>query len=103
MKQTVIIIGIGEMGSVFARGFLKSGYIVIPVNRKDDMQELSGTYTDPAAVLVAVGENDLSETLLKTPAKWRDKIILLQNELLPKDWQTKGLLDPTVISAWFET
>jgi prephenate dehydrogenase len=30
MNQTVVIIGIGEMGGVFAKGFLRSGYPVYP-------------------------------------------------------------------------
>ena len=37
MKQSVVVIGMGEMGGVFARGFLKSGHPVIPINRGDDI------------------------------------------------------------------
>ena len=29
-------------------------------------------------------------------------LALLQNELLPRDWQQQGIVDPTVISVWFE-
>ena len=102
MNQTVVIIGIGEVGSVFARGFLKAGYTVIPVNRQDDIQNLADSTPDPVLVLVAVGENDLATTLDTIPSNWLDKITLLQNELLPKDWSQKGLKNPTVISVWFE-
>jgi hypothetical protein len=38
--------------------------------------------------------------LNRIPDAWRDKLCLLQNELLPSDWQ--GITDPTVISIWFE-
>ena len=102
MKKPVIIIGLGEMGSVFARGFLKAGHPVIPVIRSEPIVEAANLYPDPELVLVAVGEKDLPATLEQLPDAWRDRIVLLQNELLPKDWQDKGLQNPTVISAWFE-
>ncbi len=102
MKQTVIIVGMGEMGGVFARGFLKAGYIVVPVNRQDDMQNLAPSTPDPVLVLVAVGESDLQATLKLIPNTWLNKVTLLQNELLPADWQRTELIDPTVISVWFE-
>ncbi len=51
-------------------------------------------------VLIAVGENDLQSVLNQNPITWRNKLCLLQNELLPKDLQ--GIDDPTVISVWFE-
>ena len=39
--------------------------------------------------------------LQQVPAVWRDRLVLLQNELLPNDW-LQYELDPTVISVWFE-
>ena len=39
MNKPVVIIGIGEMGGVFARGFLKSGHPVYPVNRSMDNEQ----------------------------------------------------------------
>ena len=102
MKKPVIIIGLGEMGSVFARGLLKASHPVIPVTRNESMPAVAEQYDDCELVLVAVGENDLPATLDQLPEAWRDRIVLLQNELLPKDWQDKGLQDPTVISVWFE-
>jgi prephenate dehydrogenase len=30
MKAAIVIIGIGEIGSIFARGFLKIGHLVYP-------------------------------------------------------------------------
>lgn len=53
-------------------------------------------------MLVAVAENDLHPVLEKIPAQWRDRLVLLQNELLPRDWQQHQLDNPTVISVWFE-
>jgi len=41
MKKPIIIIGVGEMGGVFARAFLKEGHPVYPVSRQTDMPALS--------------------------------------------------------------
>jgi len=101
MKEPVIIIGMGEMGGVFARGFLRLGHPVYPVTRKMDLATEAPHLPEPALVLVAVAENDLEGVMEKIPPFWSDRIVLLQNELLPRDWQTHEL-DPTVISVWFE-
>ncbi len=102
MKEPVVIIGIGEMGSVFARGILRLGHPVYPAGRKTDLDAMASELPDPAMVLLAVAENDLHPALEKLPGQWRSKLALLQNELLPRDWQRHGLENPTVISVWFE-
>jgi ketopantoate reductase len=102
MKKPVILIGAGEMGGVFARGLLRLGHPLYPVTRGMDMNEISQQVIDPELVLVAVGEGDLHPILDAIPAVWRDKLALLQNELLPNDWQAHRLEQPTVISVWFE-
>jgi len=60
------------------------------------------TAPDPDIVLVSVAEKDLHPTLEQFPSQWHDRIALLQNELLPRDWQTHDIDNPTVISVWFE-
>jgi ketopantoate reductase len=102
MKQPIIVIGLGELGSVFARGFLRLGYPVQGVTRDMDIELIATEISDPTAVLVAVGEADIAATLNSIPATWKDKLILLQNELLPRDWQAAAIEKPTVISVWFE-
>ena len=102
MLDPIVVVGIGEMAGVFSRGFLKLGHPVFPVTRQTDMEKLATAITAPALVLVAVGENDLHPTLERIPAQWRDRIGLLQNELLPRDWQLHNLQGPTVVSVWFE-
>lgn len=102
MNDPIVIIGTGEMSGVFTRGFLKLGYPVFPVNRNTDIEKMAKALTAPALVLVAVGEADLHPVLEKIPAAWRDCLALLQNELLPRDWEAHGLQEPTVISVWFE-
>ena len=66
------------------------------------MNEVAAEFDDPQAVLVSVAEKDIDEVLATIPAPWRDRLILLQNELLPRDWQQHGIENPTVISVWFE-
>ncbi len=101
-KTTTIVIGIGEMGSVFARSLLRLGHPVIPANRDTDLAQLAVEQPNPALVLLAVGEADLHTTLAEIPKAWHPQLALLQNELLPKDWQQHSLSNPTVISVWFE-
>jgi hypothetical protein len=99
-NHEIVLIGIGEIGGIFARGFLRLGYSVHPVTRETDMQRLAQQVTSPALVVVAVGEQALMPVLSEIPTPWRDRLCLLQNELLPQDWQ--GIAQPTVISIWFE-
>ena len=35
------------------------------------------------------------------PESWRDRVGLVQNELLPPDWEVHGIVDPTVVAVWF--
>jgi len=102
MQQPVVVIGIGELGAVFARGLLRCGHPVYPVNRDMDITVAAADLPDPAMVLLAVAENDLHAGMVAIPAAWRDRVALLQNELLPRDWESCRLQDPTVISVWFE-
>lgn len=102
MKEPVVLVGIGEMGGVFARGILRVGHPVIPVTRNSHIEEVATAYPKPQLVLVSVAENDLHDTLSRIPASWHDRLGLLQNELLPRDWQQHEFTNPTVISVWFE-
>lgn len=102
MKQPIIVIGLGELGSVFARGFLRLGYPVQGVTRDMDIEDLAKKIPKPTGVLVAVGESDIHHTLANIPQAWQNKLILLQNELLPRDWKSANIPNPTVISVWFE-
>jgi len=98
----VVVIGLGQLGRVFAGGLLRASRMVVPVNRGDDMAVLAKAHPMPELVLVAVAENDLHGVLAALPAIWKPRAALIQNELLPRDWQAHGYVDPTVISVWFE-
>ena len=102
MNFPVVMIGVGEMGGVFARGLLRDGHPLFPVLRDTPLAEAAEELAQPEAVLVTVGEADLPAVLAEMPAAWRDRLILLQNELLPRDWQAQNIVSPTVISVWFE-
>jgi hypothetical protein len=102
MERSIAIIGLGQLGELFARGFLRCGHPVVPVMRHLDPEAVAAKYDNPALVLVAVGERDLPPVLAGMPAPWRDRVGLLQNELLPPYWQAHGIRQPTTLVVWFE-
>ena len=102
MKNSVILIGAGEIGGVFARGLLKTGHPVFPVTRKIKLTDVYKEVSDPKAVIVSVGEKDIDDVLKNIPNELHNKLVLVQNELLPKDWEKYNIENPTVISIWFE-
>ncbi len=102
MDKTVVMIGLGQLGRVFAGGLLRTGHTVVPVNREDDMAAVAARYPEPDLCMVSVAENDLHPVLSRLPEVWKDSLGLLQNELLPRDWQAHGIEAPTVVSVWFE-
>lgn len=102
MSDDVVVIGLGEMGGIFAHGMLRCGRTVHPVTRAIDPEPLAREVPEPAIALVAVAEGDLDPVLARVPEPWRDRVALLQNELLPADWKPHGIVDPTIAIVWFE-
>ncbi len=102
MHPPVAIVGIGELGGVFARAFLRAGHPVYPVTRGMPLNAALEMMPPPLLTLIAVGEKDLPGVLQEMNTGQRESIGLLQNELLPETWQSNGVTDPTVISVWFE-
>ncbi|MEN8112944.1 MAG: hypothetical protein ABFS21_01040 [Actinomycetota bacterium] len=102
MQQPIVIVGIGEMGAVFAHALLRSGRPVFPILRSTDPAASVEHIPDPELVLVTVGEDDLDPALAALPAAWRNRVGLIQNELLPRDWARHGIESPTVAAVWFE-
>ena len=62
MKDPVVLIGVGEMGGVFARGLLRAGHPLYPLNRGDDADALAAELPQPALVLLAVAESACCRT-----------------------------------------
>lgn len=102
MKPPIFIIGIGELAGVFARAFLRNGYPVYPINRNMNIDEEAENLPEPHLVLIAVAEKDFQAVMETLPARWHNKLFLIQNELLPHDWQRYEIAFPTVMSVWFE-
>jgi len=102
MNQPIVILGIGELGGIFAKAFLRTGHPVYPVTRSTNISGLADSIPQPELVLVAVAENDFKAVMATIPAAWRSCIGLLQNELLPRDWEAYDITGPTIISVWFE-
>jgi hypothetical protein len=100
MRRPVGIVGLGQLGTTFGQGLLRTGRPVIPVLRSDPLEML--VPHDPEVVLVAVAEQDLDALLSAMPAPLRGRLALVQNELLPPDWQKHGIPDPTIAVVWFE-
>ena len=101
MKKPIVVLGIGELGSVFSRAFLKNNHPVYPITRATDINELK-TSIDPELILVCTAEGDLQSALSSIPTEWKDRVAMMQNELLPRDWETHNFTSPTAISVWFE-
>lgn len=102
LAEPIALIGVGEMGGVFARAFLRAGHPVTPVLRNSDITAVARALPDPALALITVAEGDLEGVLASLPDTWRSRAGLLQNELLPATWEAHDLDDPTVASVWFE-
>ena len=100
--KPVAMIGIGQMGAVFAHAFLRAGYAVYPVTRATPIAEVAERLIAPQLAMVTVREEDLDGVLKAMPARWRQNVGLVQNELLPHDWLRHEIPDPTVAVVWFE-
>lgn len=101
MKKPIAIIGLGELGSVFARAFMRLGHPIYPILRDMSPADIE-QQIDPEFVLVSTGEGDLQTALKSIPATWKNRVVMMQNELLPNDWSAHNFENPTVISVWFE-
>ncbi|MBN2872552.1 MAG: hypothetical protein JXJ30_06555 [Halothiobacillaceae bacterium] len=96
------LIGAGEIGGVLAHGLLKTGHPIFPIGRDVNIQAALSARPFLDGLLVAVGEKDLDSVLKQIPGAWYDRLVLIQNELLPDDWRKHGIETPTVASIWFE-
>ncbi|MFT5359018.1 MAG: hypothetical protein ACI9KE_006260 [Polyangiales bacterium] len=98
--DTSVIVGLGQLGGVFAHGLLRTGHRIVPIRRSESVDSIQDE--DPSLVLIAVGEGDLQNVLPQVPEAWRSRVGLIQNELLPGSWSALGDVNPTVAVVWFE-
>jgi hypothetical protein len=101
-EPPVVVVGMGQLGTLFAQGLERAGRRVVPVTRRVSPSAIAKEIHEPALALVAVAENDLPAVLDSLPAVWRSRVGLVQNELLPRDWGSRGIVDPTIAVVWFE-
>jgi hypothetical protein len=99
---SAVVVGIGQLGSEFALGLLRLGRAVYPVTRAQSLAEVAAAAGAPELVLLAVGETALAPLLASVPAHFKDSVALVQNELVPSDWEHAGVTDASGIVVWFE-
>lgn len=97
-----IVVGIGQLGSEFALGLLRLGYAVFPVTRVQNLTQVADAAGSVELILLAVGEAALGPILASVPTRFRDRVALVQNELVPADWKQAGFTEPSGVVVWFE-
>jgi len=97
-----IVVGIGQLGSEFALGLLRRGYAVFPVTRAQNLAQVADAAGAVELIVLAVGEAALGPVLESVPTRLRDRVALVQNELVPADWQQAGFTEPSGVVVWFE-
>ncbi len=98
----VLVVGLGEIGSLLSVGFLRQGVPVVPVLRSTVVEnQLEATFA-PRLCVLAVGEPSLATLLDGWTQRYADRLVLVQNELRPSEWERRGLPQPTVVVVWFE-
>lgn len=95
----LVVVGLGELGTLLASAALKLGWRVTPGTRSVPVEWLAVPRETP--VLVAVGEEALPVAIASVPIVRRPDVVLLQNELFPSVWHAAGLACPTVMVPWF--
>ncbi|MGE0321999.1 MAG: hypothetical protein AB7K71_03530 [Polyangiaceae bacterium] len=102
--SSAVVMGVGQLGAVFAEGWLKAGRAVLPITRAVSVAEMTDRLPLPAIVLIAVGEAALLDALQTLPPGYRERAALVQNELLPRTWRDVygPEPDPSVAIVWFE-
>ena len=98
-RPNAAIVGMGQLGRVLGEGLLCSGWTVTAFRRHERDYD-SVNPVDMA--VIATGEDDLGQELSSVPSSWlNSKTVLLQNELLPTQWESRSVVDPTIFIVWF--
>lgn len=95
---SIAVLGVGQLGSLFADLLSAQGAQVTPIRRADRIEPSM----NPQRVIVAVGEDDLAPALASLPSGCKDRVVLVQNELSPDQWRENGVVDPSIAIVWFE-
>lgn len=98
-ERAVVVVGLGQLGALFAGAWLALGRPVVPWLRSSEAEDFAELR--PAATLLAMGEAALPEVLARLPEALAEGAVLVQNELLPHAWVGQKS-SPTVCVVWFE-
>ncbi|MFZ9889067.1 MAG: hypothetical protein ACO3JL_16340 [Myxococcota bacterium] len=100
VAQDLIVVGIGQLGTLFGEAALGIGRRVTPLRRDSDVERCLDDVPAGCPVLMATGEADLERAVQRLPAAYRDDLILVQNELFPVDLVALGIAQPTTAMVW---
>ncbi|MBI5497609.1 MAG: hypothetical protein HY904_21540 [Deltaproteobacteria bacterium] len=99
--QELVVLGLGQLGELFAVAALRHGMRVSPVRRTSPRPLPWNAWARGAPILVAVAEDALAPSVAELPPERLADVILLQNELFPSTWRTLELRTPTIMVPWF--
>ncbi len=99
---SALVVGMGELGGVFALALLRRGIGVVPVLHGTSTESVLEQCPTPMLCIVSVGEEALPGVLDSGLRRYADRWVLVQNELRPSEWEHRGLPTPTVAVVWFE-
>jgi hypothetical protein len=95
----MVVLGVGELGKLFAGAALAEGLQVTPITRGVTPAHVLSARPPHAPILVSVGEDALERALDSLPASRHDDAVLVQNELWPSVWQSRGFR-PSLMLPW---
>jgi ketopantoate reductase len=99
---SALVVGMGELGGVFALALLRRGISVMPVLRGTSTESVIERCPAPMLCVISVGEEALPSVLDGGLRRYADRWVLVQNELRPSEWEHRGLPTPTIAVVWFE-
>lgn len=94
------VIGIGQLGQLYAGGALRLGLRVTPLLRGQDRPAFYDALPPGTPLLLSLPEDALAGEVAQVPAARKDDVVLVQNELFPTQWRALGLANPTVLTVW---
>lgn len=99
-QRLAVVIGVGNLGRLYAGGLLRAGYSLAPIRRETDPAPVLLAHPPGTPLLCAVGEADLAAVIDAVPVDRRCDLLCLQNELFPADLDALGAPDAGLAVAW---
>ena len=79
MTREVVIVGLGQIGTVLEGALLDAGYRIVPVRRGDSLDAIARAHPDPSFVAVTVAEADFDPVLASLPDAYVDRALFVQS------------------------